>query len=57
MLDRRARAVTVETPSAGTDLLKIMSAKGALQPTGKGGAKTFKIKITDVDGDVTKLTG
>ncbi len=57
VLDRRARAVTVETPSAGTDLLKIMSAKGALQPTGKGGAKTFKIKITDVDGDVTKLTG
>ena len=34
-----------------------MSSKGALAPTGKGGPNTFKIKITDVDGDVTKLTG
>ncbi len=57
VLQRTARSVTVETPSAGTDLLKIMSSKGALAPTGKGGSNTFKIKITDVDGDVTKLTG
>ena len=57
VLQRTARSVTVETPSAGTDLLKIMSSKGALAPTGKAGSNAFKIKITDVDGDVTKLTG
>ena len=56
-LQHTARSVTVEASGDGTSVLRIMSSRGALVPTGKGGPKTFKIKVTDVEGTVTKLTG
>ena len=51
------RTVNTDFPNTQVTYMKLRSGGGALIPTGKGGPKTFKIKVTDEEGTVTKLTG